>query len=129
MTKLRLEKVTKSLKEKEEVNRWHKKVHTAIQKLYKEVPEVSMVVEAMVEEQVVNISEAIKGLHMNITELEVCATPGTPLEERAQREWTVQTTVEKIKILEQECIKICDEGTHMWTEIMNTQSCKQWRRK
>jgi hypothetical protein len=48
-----------------------------------------MVVEAMVEEQVVNISEAIQGLCKNITELEVRATPRIPPEERAQREWTV----------------------------------------
>jgi uncharacterized protein (DUF3084 family) len=111
------EKATKALKEKEEVKQMAQKVHATIQKLYKEVPEVPMVVEAMVEEQVVNISEAIKGLHMKITELEVRTTPGTPPEERAQRERTAQTTVEKIKILEHECINMCDEGTHIWTEL------------
>jgi hypothetical protein len=51
-----------------------------------------MVVEAMVEEHVVNISEDIKGLHMNITDLEVHTTPGMPPEERAQRERTAQIT-------------------------------------
>jgi hypothetical protein len=59
-----------------------------------------MVVKAMVEEHVVNISEVIKGLRTNIRELEVRTTPGTPPEERAQMEQTMQTSVEKIKNLE-----------------------------
>jgi hypothetical protein len=50
---------------------------------------------------------------MNITDLEVDTTPRTPLEEREQREWTMQTMVEKIKILEHESIMMCDEGTHL----------------
>jgi hypothetical protein len=49
----------------------------------------------------------------------VNATPGTPPEERVKRERTVQTMVVKIKNLEQECIKICEEGTHV-EEMMNT---------
>jgi hypothetical protein len=39
------------------------KVQATVQQLYKEVPEVPMVVEATIEEQVENISEAIQGLH------------------------------------------------------------------
>jgi hypothetical protein len=50
----------------------------------------------------------------------VHATPGTPPKERAQREQTTQTTVGKIKILEHECINICDKGTCMWKEMKNT---------
>jgi hypothetical protein len=52
--------------------------------------------------------------------LEGSTTTGTPPEERAQRERISQTTVVKIKNLEHECIKICDEGTCMWTEMTNT---------
>jgi hypothetical protein len=71
----------------------------------------------MIEEQVVNISEAIKGLHTNIMMMEVRTPPRMPVEEKTQRERTVQKIVEKIKSLEYECIKMCDAGTHIWTEV------------
>jgi hypothetical protein len=82
-------KAAKSLKDKEEAKQMAQKVHTSIQQLYKEVPEVPLVVEAMVEEHVVNISESIKGISMNIIEMELRATPGTTSEEREKRERTV----------------------------------------
>jgi hypothetical protein len=55
------------MKEKKEVEHIAEKFHTAIQKLYKKVSEVPMVVEARVEEQVWKISEAIQGLCKKIT--------------------------------------------------------------
>jgi hypothetical protein len=88
-----------------------------IQKLYKEIPEVPMIVEATMEEQVSNIGEVIKGFCTKIEDLESCTVPGTPPEEREQREKTMQTSVAKIKILEQECTRMCDESTHIWTQL------------
>jgi hypothetical protein len=79
-----------------------------------------MVVEDIIEEKVGKISKAIQGFRKKITELEVNTTLGTPLEEREKRERTVQTMVVKIKQLEQEFIKICEEGTRIWTDMKNT---------
>jgi hypothetical protein len=93
------------------------KIQVTVQNLFKEVPEVPLVVEAIVEEKVSKISAVIKGLWNKITELELCTLPGTPPEEREQRERTTQTSVEKIKILEHECINMCDEGTHIWIDL------------
>jgi hypothetical protein len=114
------EKSKEIRKEKEEADKLTQKVQAVVQQLYKEVPEVRMVVKATIEEQVGNINKAISGLRKKITTLEGSTTTGTPPEERAQRERISQTTVVKIKTLEHECIKICDEGTCMWTEMTNT---------
>jgi hypothetical protein len=112
-------KADKYLKEKDEVKQLAEKIQATVQSLYKEVPKVPLVVEATVEDQVSNISIIIKGLQNKIIELELRALPGTPPEEREQRERTTQTIVEKIKSLEQECIKMCDKGTCIWKNITN----------
>jgi hypothetical protein len=49
--------------------------------------------------------------------LELHTLPGAPLEEREQRERMAQTSMAKIKILEHECINMCDEGTHIWIDL------------
>jgi hypothetical protein len=90
----------------------------AIQKLYKEIPEVLMVVEATLEEHVSKISEVIQGFCTRIKELEVCTTPGTPPEEKEQRERTTITSVASIKSLDEECMKLCEESMQLWTKLM-----------
>jgi hypothetical protein len=81
-------KVTRALKDKDEVEQMAQKVYTTLQKQYKEVPEVLMVVESTMEEKVGNISDDIKGLRTNTIDFEVHATPRKSPEERAQRERT-----------------------------------------
>jgi hypothetical protein len=61
--------------------------------------------------------------------MELHVVTETSLEEREQRERTTQKLVEKIKILEQECIKMCDEGTHMWTKLTNNLELQELEEK
>jgi heterodisulfide reductase subunit B len=55
------EKDERILKEKDEVEQQVEKIQQAIQKLYKDILEIPMVVEATLEEQVSKIREVIKG--------------------------------------------------------------------
>jgi hypothetical protein len=55
------ERVNKSLKEKDEDESIVQKTQAVVHKLYKEIPEVPIVVEATMEEQVLKINEVIKG--------------------------------------------------------------------
>jgi hypothetical protein len=50
----------------------------------------------------------------------VNATLGTPPRRKREEGKDVQKMVVKIKQLEQECIKICEEGTRIWTDMKNT---------
>jgi hypothetical protein len=86
------------------------KTQVVIQKLYKEIPEVPIVVEATMEEKVLKIGEVIKGLCMRIEDLQLRSTPGTPPEEREGRERTMMTVIENIKKVEEECAKLCEES-------------------
>jgi predicted nucleic acid-binding Zn-ribbon protein len=112
------------LKEKDEVEQQAEKIQQAIQKLYKDIPEMSMVVEATLEEQVSKIREVIKGFHTRIEDLESHTTPGTPPEEKAQRERTTMTSVASIKSLDEECTKLCEESTQIWTNLMEDPEMK-----
>jgi hypothetical protein len=55
------ERVNKSLKEKDEAEIMAQKTQATVQKLYKEILGSPIVVEATMEEQVLNIGEVIKG--------------------------------------------------------------------
>jgi uncharacterized protein (UPF0335 family) len=88
-----------------------------------------LVIEGIVEEKVSKISTIVKGFHNNIIKLELCTLPGTPLEEREKRERITQTSVEKIKSLEQEYINICDEGTQIWKDLTNNPYLEEMEEK
>jgi hypothetical protein len=83
----------------------------ALEKVYKELPEVPMEVDTPIEEHVSKIGKAIPSFHSNIVELEAHAIPGTPLEEREKRKKMVNTTVDNIKSLEVESGNLCEEST------------------
>jgi chromosome segregation ATPase len=55
------ERAMKALQEKEEVEAMVQKTQAIVQKLYKEVPEVPLVIEATMEEQLSKIGEVMKG--------------------------------------------------------------------
>jgi hypothetical protein len=57
----RRRRLGKSFKEKDESRSMAKKTQETVQKLYKEIPEVPLVVEVTMEEQVQMIGEVIKG--------------------------------------------------------------------
>jgi uncharacterized coiled-coil DUF342 family protein len=48
------------------------RMQQSFEKVYKEIPEARTEMEALVEEQVTKISEAIQGFHTHIVDLEVC---------------------------------------------------------
>jgi DNA repair exonuclease SbcCD ATPase subunit len=73
--------------------------------------------EALVEEKVTNISEAIQGFHACIVDLEACVTPSTPLEEREKREQRLTTIVESINNLEVECAHLYTKTMGIWTQL------------
>jgi hypothetical protein len=56
------------------------KTQEVVQKLYKAIPEVPIVVEATMEEQVLNIGEVIKGFRAQIEDLQLWSMPGMPPE-------------------------------------------------
>jgi hypothetical protein len=47
----------------------------------------------------------------------VCTTPGTPPEEKEQRDKTTITSVASIKSLGEECVRLCEESTWIWTQL------------
>jgi hypothetical protein len=112
------EKTEKVLKEKnraEEMELW---IQTVIQKLYKEIPEVPMVVEAIMEEHISRIGEAIKGIFTRIEDLKSHSTLRTPPEEREERERIAITMVVNIKKLDKECVKFYEESSQIWMNLM-----------
>jgi hypothetical protein len=76
-----------------------------------------MEVDTPLEEQVSKISESIQGFCAKIVDLEAHTMPSTPPEEREQREKTTMTTMESIKSLEEECAKLYEESTQVWTQL------------
>jgi cell fate (sporulation/competence/biofilm development) regulator YmcA (YheA/YmcA/DUF963 family) len=68
------ERARKYLKEKDEAKIMAQKTQAAVQKLYKEIPEVPIVVEANMEEHLLKISEVIKYLCTRIEDLQFCST-------------------------------------------------------
>jgi hypothetical protein len=50
--------------------------------------------------------------------LEDHTTPSTPPEEREQWEKTTMTTMESIKSLDEECTKLYEESTQVWTQLL-----------
>jgi hypothetical protein len=78
--------------------------------LYKEIPEVPLVVEATMEEQVQMIGEVIKGFQSQIEYFKIRIIPGSPPEVCKGRMRTTTTTVSHIKKIEGECMKLCEEN-------------------
>jgi predicted nucleic acid-binding Zn-ribbon protein len=75
-----------------------------------------MELDTPLEEKVTKISESIKGFHTKIVDLEACTTPGTSSRERKKRDKTIATTVERIKSLDEECVKLYEESTQVWNQ-------------
>jgi hypothetical protein len=76
-----------------------------------------MEVYSPLEYKVSNISESIHGFYAKIVDLEACTTPSTPPEEREQREKIVTKTMESIKSLVEECAKLYEKRTQVWTQL------------
>jgi predicted nucleic acid-binding Zn-ribbon protein len=108
---------SKVMMEQDEAEHKERRLKNAVQEVYKKFPEIPMEVDTPLEEQVSKISEAIQGFHTKIVDLEACTMPSTPLEEREKREKTTTTIVESIKSLEEECAKLYEESTQVWTQL------------
>jgi chorismate mutase len=48
----------------------------------------------------------------------VRTTPGTPPEEKEQRKITTITSLVSIKSLDEECMDLCEERTHLWKRLI-----------
>jgi DNA repair exonuclease SbcCD ATPase subunit len=112
------ERAMKSLQEKDEVEAMVQKTQEVVQKLYKEVPEVPLVIEATMEEQLLKIGEVIKGFREKIQDLQLRSMPEMPPEVHEGRVRMEMTTVSNIKKVEDECTKLCEESVQVWTELM-----------
>ena len=77
-----------------------------------------MEVDTPLEYQVTNISESIQGFSAKIVDLEARTTSSTPLEEKEQWEKTSMKTVESIRSLNEECTKLYEESTQVWTQCL-----------
>jgi seryl-tRNA synthetase len=71
------ERVETTIKVKEEAKKMAQKTQATIQKMYKEIPKVPLVVEVSMEEQVLRISEVIKGFCIKIEDMQSRTMPGT----------------------------------------------------
>ena len=91
------ERAKKALKEKDEVEKMMQKTQANIEKLYIEILEVPLVVEATMEEHVSKISKVMKIFRIRIEELQLHIVLGTSRGEREGRERTLMTTLENIK--------------------------------
>jgi hypothetical protein len=111
------ERVKKSLKEKDKAEGIAHKTQEVVQKLYKAIPEVPIVVEDTMEEQVLKIDEVIKGFRVQIEDLQLWSIPGMPLEVQEGRERMATTTVTNIKKVEENCAKLYEESAQIWTEL------------
>jgi uncharacterized phage infection (PIP) family protein YhgE len=109
----------KLVQEWDEVVQIQARLHQAMQEVYSNIPEVYIEENAPLEEQEKKINEAIQGFRANIVDLEAHTTPSTPLEERKQREKTTMTTVERIKSLDEECVKLYEETTQVWNQLLD----------
>jgi uncharacterized protein (DUF3084 family) len=105
------ERARKAQKEKDEAESMAQKTQAVIQKLYKEMPEVSDSSRSYYGREVLKIGKVIKGFQSNIEDLQLQSTPGMPPEVREGRERMMMTTVTNIKKIEEECTKLCEEST------------------
>jgi hypothetical protein len=96
---------------------WEERVKQVVQGVYNIIPEVPREEDAPLEEQVTKLSEAIQGFCTKINDLEARQIPGTPPEEREQREKLVTTTLENIISLEEECTKLYAESMGAWMQL------------
>jgi seryl-tRNA synthetase len=94
------ERVKKYLKEKDEVESITQKTQEVVQKIYKEILEVPIVIEATMEEHVLNIGEVIKGFRETIQDLQLMKMLGNPPEVYKCRERMEMTTVANINKIE-----------------------------
>jgi hypothetical protein len=69
-------------------------------------------------------AKSSKAYALGIEDLESCTTPRTPPEEKVERERTSMTVVASIKTLEEECTKLCEESTQIWTNLMEDPEMK-----
>jgi len=111
------QRVKKYLKEKDKVEGIVQKTQTIVQKLYKVIPEVPIVVEATMEEQVLIIDEVIKGFRVQIEDLKLWSILGTPPEVQEGRERMPMTVVTNIKKVEENCTKLCEEREKIWIDL------------
>jgi hypothetical protein len=89
-----------------------------VEEVYSKFPVIPMEVNTPLEEQVTKTNEAIQGFHVKIVDLEVCTTPSTPPKEREKRENIALMIVENIKSLDEECAKLYEESTQVWTQLL-----------
>jgi hypothetical protein len=112
------ERVRKSLKEKDKVETIAQENQVAVQKLYKAIPEAPIVVEATMEEQVLNIGEVIKGFIEKIQDLWLRKMPRTPPKVCKGGEIMETITITNIKKIQEECTKICEESAQVWKKLI-----------
>jgi hypothetical protein len=87
--------------------------------VYKNFPEIPVEVDTPMEDKLTKICESIQGFRANIVYLEARMFPGTPPEEREQRENIAMTTIERIRSLDGECENLYEESTQVWTQLLD----------
>jgi hypothetical protein len=105
------------------------RLKNTIQKVYTIFLETPMEVDTPLEEQVSKIRKSIQGFHMKTIDLEAHTTPRMPPEEMKKREKTKTMQVESIKILEEECAKLYEESTQVWTQLVEYADLKGIEKK
>jgi len=97
---------------------WCKRHKATIQKLYKEMPQVLIVVEDTMEDNVLNIFKVMKGFQENIEDLQLQSTLGTPLDVWEGRYRMAMTKVTNMKKIEEECAEIYKDNAQIWNDLV-----------
>jgi predicted nucleic acid-binding Zn-ribbon protein len=112
------EEYSKLMLEWDEAMQKTTRLQQEVQEVYNNFPEVPMEVDTPLEEKVTKISESIQGFRAKIVDLEAHTMPSTPPEEREQWEKTTMMTMESIRSLDEECTKLYEESTQVWTQLL-----------
>jgi hypothetical protein len=118
------ERVRKSLKEKDEAETISKKTQAVVQKLYKAIQKVPIVVEYTMEEQVLNIVKFIKGFRAQIEDFQLRSMSITSSKVREGKEKMVTIAVANIKNIEGDFTKNFEESVYIWIELVEDTNMK-----
>jgi hypothetical protein len=92
-------------------------IEEAINRSFHSVTGLEQKVEEPLERQVMKLAEVIQQLQQRIVDLELQTIPSTPQEEHDQREITAWSTVERIKVLTEECKQLSRRSAQIYESL------------
>jgi hypothetical protein len=104
-------------KEKEQLLVKQIGIEEAVNRAFLSVTGLEKKAEEPLEKQVMKLAEVIQQLQQRVVDLELQTIPSTPQEERDQREITARSTVERIKVLTEECKQLSSRSVQIYESL------------